>query len=97
MTTELLLRAGTATWQEVAASIEAAIGDLLDGRITGVSVAAQDDGARVDGHRTADRSLRLTARGNDDLSGAQRLTVRDERAVLAVGFSAASPNWGSFH
>ena len=54
MTTELLLRAGTATWQEVAASIEAAIGDLLDGRITGVSVAAQDDGARVDGHRTAD-------------------------------------------
>ena len=97
MTTELLLRAGTATWQEVAASIEAAIGDLLDGRIAGVSVAAQDDGARVDGHRTADRSLRLTARGNDDLSGAQRLTVRDERAVLAVGFSAASPNWGSFH
>ncbi len=96
MTTELLLPAGTATWDEVARSIEHAVGDLIAERVSGIGVTVQGQEARIDGHLTADRCIRLTARGNDELSGANRLTVRDERAVLAVGFSAASANWGSF-
>jgi hypothetical protein len=96
MTTELLLRAGTGTWDQIAESIAAASEDLIAERIERFSVTVQDQNVRIDGHRTADRSIRLTAIGNDELSGRERLTVRDERAVLAVGFSAASPEWGSF-
>lgn len=96
MTTQLLLRAGSATWDEAATSIASAIDDLVGERVEQVCVTVRGQDVRIDGHRTADRCLRLTARGNDELSGANRLTVRDERAVLAVGFSAASASWGSF-
>ena len=97
MTTELLLRAGTATWNDVSTSVSAAIHDLIEDRVERVCVTVDGQRARIDGHRTADRTVRLTARGNDELVGTERLTVRDERAVLAVGFSASSPSWGSFH
>ena len=29
--------------------------------------------------------------------GGDRLTVRDERAVIAVGFKVASDSWGNFY
>lgn len=97
MTTEVLLGTGTETWNDVSASIEQAVADLVDGTTTSFTVAMPQSGQRIDGHRLPNGHLRLAAAGNDSLVGGNRLTVRDERAVIAVGFSVASSSWGTFY
>lgn len=97
MTTELLLSTGTETWDDVAAALTNAVQGLLDESSTSVVLALPRTGQRIDVHRLADGGLRLAAAGNDTLVGGNRLTVRDERAVIAVGFSVASASWGTFY
>lgn len=97
MATELLLRTGTSSWEVVASAVEEAAQDLIDGALRSFSVSMPHSGQRIEAERLRDGSLRLAATGNDDLVGGNRLTVRDERAVIAVGFSVASASWGSFY
>ena len=97
MTTELLLSTGTETWDDVAAALTDAIQGLVEHGTRRVVLALPQTGQRIDVHRLADGSLRLAATGNDTLVGESRLTVRDERAVIAVGFSVASASWGTFY
>ncbi len=96
MTTELLLATGTQSWDEVKTSISESIGDLVDGNNESVQISVPQLGKRIDAAVTDTGELRLIAAGNDSLDGESRLTVRDERAVIAVGFSVASENWGTF-
>lgn len=97
MTTELLLSTGTETWDDVAAALTNAVQGLVDESSSSVVLALPRTGQRIDAHRLVDGSLRLAAAGNDTLVGGNRLTVRDERAVIAVGFSVASASWGTFY
>lgn len=97
MTTELVLSRGTANWKAVAGSLEESLLDLVCGGTSTVVVATPNGGPRIDAYRLPDGSLRLAAAGNDSLIGGDRLTVREERAVLAVGFSVSSASWGSFY
>jgi hypothetical protein len=96
MTTELLLRHGIATWDDVQNSLTTAIGQVLERQA--VSFEARCDGSahHITGSRLSNGTLRLDAAGNDSLSPDSRLTVHDERAVIAVGFSVNSADWGSF-
>ena len=96
MTTELLLPTGTETWEEVEASITASLSDLLAGTVDAVTISVPQLGKTIDARRAENGELQLIAAGNDSLQGANRLTVRDERAVIAVGFSVASESWGTF-
>lgn len=97
MTTEVLLRTGTQAWSDVSSAVEEAVSDLLSGQLSSFTVALPQTGQRIDANRLNDSCLRLAAAGNDSLVGGNRLTVRDERAVIAVGFSVASASWGTFY
>lgn len=97
MPTELLLPTGTDVWSDVSDALERTAADLIAGRIESFTIAMPNTGQRIDAHRSGDGSLRLAAAGNDSLVGGNRLTVRDERAVIAVGFSVASSSWGTFY
>lgn len=97
MTTELLLRTGTEAWQDISNALETATQDLLHGALTSFTIAMPKSGQRIDANSLNDGSIRLAAAGNDSLVGGNRLTVRDERAVIAVGFSVASASWGTFY
>lgn len=97
MTTEVLLRTGTQTWSDVSSAVEGAVADLVAEQLSSFTVSMPQTGQRIDANRLTDSSLRLAAAGNDSLVGGNRLTVRDERAVIAVGFSVASSSWGTFY
>jgi len=96
MTTELLLTTGTSSWDEVQASITESVSDLLSGTHDCVTVAVPQLGKKIEARRSDGGEVQLIAAGNDSLTGESRLTVRDERAVFAVGFSVASESWGTF-
>ncbi len=96
MTTEMLLPTGTKSWDQVRSSITDSVTDLLAGRTESVTVAVPGIGKRIDAKRSGDGELQLIAAGNDSLQGESQLTVRDERAVIAVGFSVGSQSWGTF-
>lgn len=96
MTTELLLPTGTQTWDEVQESIAGSLADLLAEETNSVTISVPQLGKTIDARRSNAGELQLIAAGNDSLEGANRLTVRDERAVIAVGFSVASQSWGTF-
>lgn len=97
MPTELLLATGTQTWDDVSDALSSAATDLLARELTSFTIAMPQSGQRIDANRLNDGSLRLAAAGNDHLVGGNRLTVRDERAVIAVGFSVGSASWGTFY
>lgn len=97
MTTELLLRTGTEAWHDISLALESATQDLLDGTLTSFTVVMPESGQRIDANSLNGGRIRLAAAGNDSLVGGNRLTVRDERAVIAVGFSVASVSWGTFY
>lgn len=96
MPTELLLSTGTASWDEVKSSISQSMTDLLSGGVESVTISVPQLGKTIDARRAEDGELQLVAAGNDSLTGASRLNVRDERAVIAVGFSVLSESWGTF-
>ncbi len=96
MTTELLLSTGTKSWDEIKTSLTDSLSDLLAERNEMVTVSVPQLGKRIDASRSNAGELQLIAAGNDSLEGESRLTVRDERAVIAVGFSVASESWGTF-
>ncbi|NNC81516.1 MAG: hypothetical protein HKN94_15340 [Acidimicrobiales bacterium] len=96
MTTELLLRHGVASWDDVHESLTSAISQVVEGIALEFEARCGDSAHHVSGKQLVDGSLRLTAAGNDSLPSASQLTVRDERAVIAVGFSVKSADWGSF-
>ena len=96
MTTELLLSTGTKSWDEVQASLVTSLTDLLAEQSESVTISVPELGKRIDARRSGDGEIQLMAAGNDSLEGESRLTVRDERAVIAVGFSVASESWGTF-
>ncbi len=95
MATQMLLEVGSTHWSDVAEAVTSAANDVLNGSIAGFT-AQTTSGARIDGMSFNGGGLRLLAVGNDSLVGENRLTVRDERAVFAVGFSATTESWGSF-
>lgn len=97
MPTELLLTAGPRTWDDVSHALSSATNDLLDGALTSFTIAMPQTGQRIDANRLNDGNIRLAASGNDSLVGGNRLTVRDERAVIAVGFSVGTASWGNFY
>ena len=96
MTTELLLSTGTQSWDEIKTTITESVTDLLAGNSEGLTISAPQFGRRIDASMADGGELRLIAAGNDSLSDDNRLTVRDERAVIAVGFSVTSEGWGTF-
>lgn len=97
MTTELMLGKGTEHWADVAAGVESAVVELIDATASTFAVTMPETGQRIDAFRLTGGALRLSAAGNETLIGGNRLTVRDERAVIAVGFSVASTSWGTFY
>ncbi len=97
MPTELQLATGTQTWDDVSTSLTESLRGLLAEETSSVSVRIPHTGQHIEAHRLNDGQLRLAAAGNDELEGGNRLTVRDERAVIAVGFSVASSSWGTFY
>jgi len=97
MTTEVLLATGTQTWNDVSSALTGSITELLAGEASAVTVSMPNTGQRIEAHRLDGGQLRLCAAGNDSLVGGNRLTVRDERAVIAVGFSVGSASWGNFY
>ncbi len=96
MTTELVLAPALRTWDELQEAATAAIADLVDGSITEARISMPGGAERILAAMVGDE-VRLAAAGNDTLVGGDRLTVRDERAVIAVGFSVASATWGTFY
>ena len=96
MTTELLLPTGTKTWDEVESSITENIDNLLNGQTESLTISVPQLGKSIQASRSEGSELQLIATGNDSLEGDSRLSVRDERAVIAVGFSVASESWGTF-
>lgn len=96
MTTELLLPTGTKTWDEVESSITENIDNLLNGQTESLTISVPQLGKSIQASRSKGDELQLIATGNDSLEGDSRLSVRDERAVIAVGFSVASESWGTF-
>ncbi len=97
MTTEVLLATGTQTWSDISSALAASIAELLAGETATVTASMPSTGQRIEAHRIDGGQLRLSAAGNDSLVGGNRLTVRDERAVIAVGFSVGSASWGNFY
>ena len=96
MTTELLLATGTQSWDEIKTTVAESVTDLIAGNSEGLTIAAPQFGKRIDAAMIEGGELRLIAAGNDSLSGENRLAVRDERAVIAVGFKVTSDSWGTF-
>lgn len=97
MTTEVQLATGAQTWDDVSTTLTDSLGSLLAEETSSVMVSMPHTGQNIEAHRLPNGQLRLAAAGNDDLVGGNRLTVRDERAVIAVGFSVASSSWGTFY
>lgn len=97
MSTEVLLPVGAMTWDDVTTTLTNSLQSLIAGETSSVTVAMPRSGQHIDAHRLPDGQLRLAAAGNDTLVGGNRLTVRDERAVIAVGFSVGSASWGNFY
>lgn len=97
MTTELLLATGTETWNDITNALTESLSVLLLEQSTSVTISMPKTGQRIEAHRLGNGQLRLAAAGNDSLVGGNRLTVRDERAVIAVGFSVGSASWGTFY
>ncbi len=96
MPTEVQLATGTQSWDDVSSTLTESLRGLLAEEFSSVTVWVPHTGQHIEAHRMADGQLRLAAAGNDELEGESRLTVRDERAVIAVGFSVASSSWGTF-
>jgi len=96
MTTEMVLAPAVRTWDELRASVLTTIADLVGGSIAEVRISMPGGGERIVAAMVGDE-VRLAAAGNDTLVGGDRLTVRDERAVIAVGFSVGSATWGTFY
>lgn len=96
MTTELLLAPAVRSWDDVKEAISSSIADLVDGSVNEVAITVPEGSQRITATQLGDGQLRLAASGNDTLVGHERLTVRDERAVIAVGFSSTTASWGSF-
>lgn len=96
MTTELLFATGPKTWDEIKTTLIDSLSDVLTGQNESVTVSVPQLGKRIEARRSGAGELQLIAAGNDSLEGTSRLTVRDERAVIAVGFSVASESWGTF-
>ena len=78
-------------------AISESLDDLLTGSVSEVRVTVPGGGQHVIAGLVGDGQVRLAAAGNDTLMGGDRLTVRDERAVIAVGFKVASDSWGNFY
>jgi len=97
MATEVMLATGSQTWDDVSTSLTASIERLLAEEASTVKVSMPNSGQQIEAHRLPDGQVRLAAAGNDTLAGSHRLTVRDERAVIAVGFSVGSASWGTFY
>lgn len=97
MTTQLMLAPAVRTWDQLSTAISESLDDLLTGSVSEVRVAAPGGGQHVIAGLVGDGQVRLAAAGNDTLMGGDRLTVRDERAVIAVGFKVASDSWGNFY
>ncbi len=97
MTTQLMLAPAVRTWDVLQNAISDSLDDLLTGSVSEVRVSVPDSGQQVIAARIGDGDIRLAAAGNDTLMGGERLTVRDERAVIAVGFSVDSASWGNFY
>lgn len=97
MTTEVVHSTGAQAWSDIAAALATSLTALIDGDSTSVTASMPNSGQRIDAHILPSGQVRLAAAGNDTLTGGDRLTVRDERAVIAVGFSASSANWGNFY
>lgn len=97
MTTELLLAPETRTWDHARDALIGSLTDLVEERVREVVVSVPESGQRIVAAPIGGGQIRLAAAGNDSLVGGDRLTVRDERAVIAVGFSVSSASWGSFY
>jgi len=97
MTTEVRLFTGAQTWDDVRSALTTSLQRLIDGDVGTVTSSMPHSGQRIEAHQLPSGQVRLAAAGNDDLEGGNRLTVRDERAVIAVGFSVASSSWGTFY
>ena len=97
MATQLISGNGIGTWDRVIDVVAPVIADVLDGRVARCEISAPESGKQITGYLLDDGRLRLCALGNDELSGDERLTVQDERAVIAVGFSASTATWGTFN
>ena len=97
MTTQLMLAPAVRTWDVLRNAISESLDDLLTGSVAEVRVTVPGSGQQVIAARVGDGQIRLAAAGNDTLMGGERLTVRDERAVIAVGFSVESSSWGNFY
>lgn len=96
MAIQLLSGTGVTSWDGLVEAIAPAVADVLDDRVSRFEVVATDSAKRIAGYRLDDHRLRLAAVGNDELVGTERLTIRDERAVIAVGFTASNMSWGTF-
>ena len=92
----MLLGTGTQSWDEIKTTITESVTDLIAGNSQVVSISVPQLGKRIDASMIDGGELRLIAAGNDSLLGDSRLNVRDERAVIAVGFSVTSDGWGTF-
>ena len=96
MTTQLMLSPAVRSWDDLRNSIAESIDDLLVGAVSEVRVRVPSSGHQIIAASIGGGQVRLAAAGNDTLMGGERLTVRDERAVIAVGF-VASEWWGDFY
>lgn len=96
MTTQLMLAPAVRSWDVLRTAISESLDDLLTGAVSEVRVTASGGGQQIVAAMIGNGQIRLAAAGNDTLMGEDRLTVRDERAVIAIGFSVASESWGNF-
>lgn len=96
MATELLLAAGSSTWSLVSESIEVALRDLAAGRVCRVEISVPRNGQVVVCVLDPDGGIVLRAAGNETLPPAHRLSIDQERTMLAIGFDASTGSWGAF-
>ena len=96
MSTQLMLSPAVRSWEQLRTAISESLDDLLTGAVSEVRVTVPGSGQQVIAGLIGNGNVRLAAAGNDTLDGEDRLTVRDERAVIAVGF-VASESWGNFY
>ncbi len=97
MSTQLMLSPAVRSWDQLSTAISESLDDLLTGSVSEVRVTVPGGGQHIVAGLVGDGQVRLAAAGNDTLMGGDRLTVRDERAVIAVGFKVASDSWGNFY
>ena len=97
MSTQLILAPATRTWEQLSTAISESLDDLLTGSVSQVRVTVPGGGQHVIAALIGDGQIRLAAAGNDTLVGGDRLTVRDERAAITVGFKVGSDSWGNFY